>query len=130
MYYGGYRRFVTTIYQRVIETRTPVFAVNQEDWKGYDLEVNSVTMPLSTDGARVDAILDAIFTAVQPWQHPQVDASSLLQVVPDQVEDLKRTFDRRFAADRRLHRGLQGALQRELDDLDRCLAFEVPTEVS
>ena len=61
-----YRRFVATIYDRVIETRAPVFVVNQEDWKGYDLNVNSVTMPLSTDGARVDAILDAIFTAVQP----------------------------------------------------------------
>jgi hypothetical protein len=62
----GYRGFVTAIYQRVIETRAPVFVVNQEDWKGYDLQVNSVTMPLSSDGTRVDAILDAIFTAIQP----------------------------------------------------------------
>jgi hypothetical protein len=62
----AYRGFVTAIYQRVIETRAPVFVVNQEDWKGYDLQVNSVTMPLSSDGARVDAILDAIFTAIQP----------------------------------------------------------------
>ena len=28
-----YRRFVTAIYQRVVETRAPVFVVNQEDWK-------------------------------------------------------------------------------------------------
>ena len=62
----AYRGFVTAIYRRVIETRAPVFVVNQEDWKGYDLQVNSVTMPLSSDGARVDAILDAIFTAIQP----------------------------------------------------------------
>ena len=31
----------------------------------YDLQVTSVTMPLSKDGERVDGILDAIFTAVQ-----------------------------------------------------------------
>jgi hypothetical protein len=60
-----YRRFVTAIYQRVVETRAPVFVVNQEDWKGYDLQVESVTMPLSGDGARIDGILDAVFTAVQ-----------------------------------------------------------------
>jgi len=56
---------VTAIYQRVAETRAPVFVINQEDWKGYDLQVASVTMPLSGDGARVDGILDAIFTVVQ-----------------------------------------------------------------
>jgi len=60
-----YRRFVAAIYQRVLETSAPVFVVNQEDWKGYDLQVESVTMPLSSDGARVDGILDAVFTAVQ-----------------------------------------------------------------
>ena len=60
-----YRRFVAAIYQRVLETRAPVFVVNHEDWKGYDLQVESVTMPLSSDGARVDGILDAVFTAVQ-----------------------------------------------------------------
>ena len=56
---------MTAIYQRVVETRAPMFVVNQEDWKGYDLQVESVTMPLSGDGARVDGILDAIFTVVQ-----------------------------------------------------------------
>ncbi|NJM92673.1 MAG: PAS domain-containing protein [Rhodospirillaceae bacterium] len=60
-----YQRFVAAIYRRVVETRAPVFVVNQEDWKGYDLQVESVTMPLSGDGVRVDGILDAIFTAVQ-----------------------------------------------------------------
>ena len=60
-----YRRFVTAIYQRAVETRAPVVLDRQEDWKGYDLQVESVTMPLSGDGARVDGILDAIFTAVQ-----------------------------------------------------------------
>jgi hypothetical protein len=62
----SYRAFVTAIYRRVIETRSPVFVVNQEDWKGYDLDVSSVTLPLSSDGGRIDAILDAIFIAVQP----------------------------------------------------------------
>jgi hypothetical protein len=62
-----YRRFVTAIYQRVLEARAPVFVVNQEDWKGYDVQVESVTMPLSGDGARVDGILDAVFAAVQRW---------------------------------------------------------------
>jgi hypothetical protein len=57
------RRFATATYQRVVETKAPVCVINQEDWKGYDLQVESVTMPLSGDGAR--GILDAIFTAVQ-----------------------------------------------------------------
>jgi hypothetical protein len=60
-----YRGFVTAIYLRVLEARAPVFVANQEDWKGYDLNVSSVTLPLSNDGARVDAILDAIFPEVQ-----------------------------------------------------------------
>jgi len=60
-----YRRFVAAIYQRVLARKAPVFVVNQEDWKGYDLQVESVTMPLSSDGVRVDGILDAVFTAVQ-----------------------------------------------------------------
>lgn len=61
-----YRAFVTAIYLRVLEARAPVFVANQEDWKGYDLQVSSVTLPLSADGARVDAILDAIFPEAQP----------------------------------------------------------------
>src|SRR5262245_7526767 len=60
-----YRRFVAAIYQRVLERKAPVFVVNQEDWKGYDLQVESVTMPLSSDGTRVDGILDAVFSVVQ-----------------------------------------------------------------
>jgi len=61
-----YRGFVAAIYRRVLETGVPVFVVNQEDWKDYHLQVNSVTMPLSSDGARIDAILDAVFAVVQP----------------------------------------------------------------
>ena len=60
-----YRSFVAAIYQRVLARKAPVFVVNQEDWKGYDLQVESVTMPLSSDGARVDGILDAVFSVVQ-----------------------------------------------------------------
>ncbi|HEV8392370.1 MAG TPA: PAS domain-containing protein [Dongiaceae bacterium] len=60
-----YREFVTAIYERAVATRAPVFVINQEDWKGYDLQVTSVTLPLSTDGIRVDGILDAIFTAIE-----------------------------------------------------------------
>jgi len=63
---ADYRDFVTTIYQRVVLTKAPVFAANEEDWKGYGLQVTSVTLPLSTDGIRVDGILDAIFTTVAP----------------------------------------------------------------
>lgn len=60
-----YRSFVTAIYLRVLEAKAPVFVANQEDWKGYDLDVSSVTLPLSNDGARVDTILDAIFPEAQ-----------------------------------------------------------------
>jgi hypothetical protein len=61
-----YRAFVDSIYRRVLQTRAPVFMANHEDWKGYDLRVTSVTMPLSTDGVRIDGLLDAVFTAVGP----------------------------------------------------------------
>jgi hypothetical protein len=60
-----YRKFVTALYDRVVETRAPAFVANHEDWKGYDLQVNSVTLPLSTDGVRVDGILDAVFPEAQ-----------------------------------------------------------------
>jgi hypothetical protein len=60
----AYRDFMTTIYERVVRTRAPLFLVNDEDWKGYDIRVTSVTLPLSSNGESVDAILDAVLPAV------------------------------------------------------------------
>jgi anti-sigma factor ChrR (cupin superfamily) len=40
-----------------------VFISDHEEWKGYGVKVESVTLPLSNDGERVDGILDAIFPA-------------------------------------------------------------------
>jgi len=61
-----YRDFMAAIYRRVAETRAPLFLINEEDWKGYNIWVTSVTLPLSSDGDTVDAILDAVFPAVAP----------------------------------------------------------------
>ena len=61
---AAYREFMTSIYERVVQTRAPLFLVNEEDWKGYDIRMTSVTLPLSSDGTSVDAILDAVFPAV------------------------------------------------------------------
>jgi hypothetical protein len=61
---ASYRDFMAAIYQRVVATRAPLFLSNEEDWKGYDIRVTSVTLPLSTDGETADAILDVVFPAV------------------------------------------------------------------
>jgi hypothetical protein len=61
---AAYREFITAIYQRVVQSKAPLFLMNEEDWKGYDILVTSVSLPLSSDGETVDAILDAVFPAV------------------------------------------------------------------
>jgi hypothetical protein len=60
-----YRDYVLELYARVVETRAPVIRANEEEWAGYGMRVESVTLPLSSDGRRVDAILDAVF----PYDH-------------------------------------------------------------
>lgn len=57
----SYRDFVKALYERVVGTKAPVFVTTKEDWKGYDLQMSSVALPLSTDGVSVDVILDAVF---------------------------------------------------------------------
>lgn len=58
---AGYRAYVLELYGSVLAARAPVFRKNQEEWEDRWLAVESVTLPLSSDGARVDAILDAVF---------------------------------------------------------------------
>jgi hypothetical protein len=48
-------------YARVVETRAPAIRTTEEEWSGLGMRVESVTVPLSADGRRVDAILDAVF---------------------------------------------------------------------
>ena len=57
----GYRAYVLELYGFVRAGRAPVFRANHEEWDGRALAVESVTLPLSSDGAAVDAILDAVF---------------------------------------------------------------------
>ena len=56
-----YRDYVLALYDRVVAARAPVILVSDEDWAGVGMRVESVTMPFSTDGARVDYLLDAVF---------------------------------------------------------------------
>jgi len=56
-----YRAYVLKLYAQVVETRRPVFRANEEEWAGYGVRADSVTLPLSGDGKRVTGILDAIF---------------------------------------------------------------------
>jgi hypothetical protein len=58
----GYRELLIALYERVVLTRAPVFISDHEEWKGSGIQVTSVTLPLSSDGACVDGILDAVFT--------------------------------------------------------------------
>lgn len=58
---AAYRKFLIELYQRVAETRAPVFLANAAEWKGFGVQEVSVTLPLSSDGVTVDGILDAIF---------------------------------------------------------------------
>ena len=57
----GYRAYVLELYGFVRAGRAPAFRANHEEWDGRALAVESVTLPLSSDGAAVDAILDAVF---------------------------------------------------------------------
>lgn len=56
-----YRDYVLGLYGLVHARRAPVFGARLEEWNGRKLDVESVTLPLSSDGARVDGILDAVF---------------------------------------------------------------------
>src|SRR5262245_16178292 len=56
-----YRGYVLQLYGQVVETRRPVFRANEEEWSGLGVRADSVTLPLSADGARVTGILDAVF---------------------------------------------------------------------
>jgi hypothetical protein len=57
----AYRDYGLALYDRVVAARAPVILVSDEDWAGVGMRVESVTMPFSTDGARVDYLLDAVF---------------------------------------------------------------------
>lgn len=56
-----YRAYVLEIYNRILAARAPIFLANEEEWEGYGVHVESATLPLSSDGETVDAILDAVF---------------------------------------------------------------------
>lgn len=57
----SYRAYVLDLYGLVQARRAPVFRANVEEWEGGTLNVESVTLPMSGDGDRVDFILDAVF---------------------------------------------------------------------
>jgi len=56
-----YRDYMRQLYAQVVETRRPVFRANEEEWAGFGVRADSVTLPLSSDGRRVTGILDAVF---------------------------------------------------------------------
>jgi hypothetical protein len=58
---AGYRAYVLELYGRVLAARAPIFRKNHEEWAESALAVESVTLPLSSDGGRIDALLDAVF---------------------------------------------------------------------
>jgi hypothetical protein len=58
---AAYRDYVLALYDRVVAARVPVIRGNDEDWAGVGMRVESVTMPFSSDGIRVDYLLDAVF---------------------------------------------------------------------
>src|SRR5689334_7478477 len=62
----AYRDHVVALYDRVVSVRAPVILVSDEDWAGIGMRVESVTMPFSTDGARIDYLLDAVFPTKRP----------------------------------------------------------------
>ena len=57
----AYRDYVLALYERVVAGRAPVILAKDEDWAGIGMRVESVTLPFSTDGGRVDYLLDAVF---------------------------------------------------------------------
>lgn len=61
----AYRAYVLELYGRVVAARAPVILARDEDWEGVSMSVESITLPLSSDGSRVDHLLDAVF----PTEH-------------------------------------------------------------
>lgn len=57
----AYRAYVLAVYDRTIADRAPLILSRDEDWEGVRMRVESVTLPFSSDGTRVDYILDAVF---------------------------------------------------------------------
>jgi hypothetical protein len=62
----AYRDLVLMIYNRVVDTRAPVFIRNSEEWRELGYIAESVTLPLSNDGERVTGLLDVIIPKRRP----------------------------------------------------------------
>lgn len=70
----AYRDLVLMIYNRVVDTKAPMFIRNSEEWTDFGYLTESVTLPLSNDGERVTGLLDVII----PKQRPMAQSPSVL----------------------------------------------------
>lgn len=58
---ADYRAYVLELYDQVVATRAPLILAKEEDWADIGMSVESITLPLSNDGTRVDHLFDAVF---------------------------------------------------------------------
>ena len=59
-----YRQLSAMVYGTVVNTKAPLFLGNMEDWLDRGLYMESVTLPLSDNGAYVTGVMEVICPAV------------------------------------------------------------------
>lgn len=60
---GPYRDFMLEVYRRIVAGKAPLFFRHQEEWQYSGMQMESSTLPLSSDGETVDMIMDVVFPA-------------------------------------------------------------------
>lgn len=64
---GPYRDFMLEVYRRMVLGRAPLFFRHREEWQYSGMQMESTTLPLSSDGETVDMIMDVVFpTDIHP----------------------------------------------------------------
>lgn len=58
---GPYRDLMLEVYGRIVAERAPLFFRHQEEWQYSGMQMESGTLPLSSDGETVDMIMDVVF---------------------------------------------------------------------
>jgi len=56
----GYRQLSDMAYGRVVNTKSPLFLGNKEDWLERGFYMESVALPLSDDGVRVTTLMEVV----------------------------------------------------------------------
>jgi hypothetical protein len=68
----AYAAFLSTLYNRAVDTREAIFIGDSEDWGRRGYLMQSATLPLSDDGEHANALMDVLIPTYMPRGHKSV----------------------------------------------------------